>query len=176
MQRALDALRRGETPRRICCRSPSCAQLVGFDAYDAERLRYAESHGSRRRTPVKIQAIVVSETGGPEVLQLEERELADPGPGQVRIRTRACGVNYIDVYFRTGLYPRPLPFVAGLEGAGEVEAVGARRRRPGGGRSRRVVVACRARTRAACSRPPRASCACPTASTTRSRPRRCSRA
>ena len=71
---------------------------------------------------MKIQAIEVRSTGGPEVLQLAERELADPGPGQVRIRTRACGVNYIDVYFRTGLYPRPLPFVAGLEGAGEVES------------------------------------------------------
>ncbi len=73
---------------------------------------------------MKIHAIVVGETGGPEVLRLEERELAGPGSSQLRIRTRACGVNYIDVYFRTGLYPRPLPFVAGLEGAGLVEAVG----------------------------------------------------
>jgi len=73
---------------------------------------------------MKVQAITVHATGGPEALALEERELADPGPGQVRIRVRAAGVNYIDVYFRTGLYPRPLPFVAGLEGAGEVEAVG----------------------------------------------------
>jgi NADPH2:quinone reductase len=72
---------------------------------------------------MKIRAIEVGKTGGPEVLQLGERELADPGPGHVRIRTRACGVNYIDVYFRTGLYPRPVPFVAGLEGAGEIEAV-----------------------------------------------------
>ena len=72
---------------------------------------------------MKIQAISVRATGGPEVLALEERELGDPGPGQVRVRIRAAGVNYIDVYFRTGLYPRPLPFVAGLEGAGEVEAV-----------------------------------------------------
>ena len=71
---------------------------------------------------MKIQAISVRATGGPEVLALEERELGDPGPGQVRIRVSAAGVNYIDVYFRTGLYPRPLPFVAGLEGAGEVEA------------------------------------------------------
>jgi NADPH2:quinone reductase len=71
---------------------------------------------------MKIQSITVNATGGPEVLALEERELGDPGPGQVRIRVRAAGVNYIDVYFRTGLYPRPLPFVAGLEGAGEVEA------------------------------------------------------
>jgi NADPH2:quinone reductase len=74
---------------------------------------------------VKIEAIAVHETGGPEVMRIEHRELADPGPGQVRIRTRAAGVNYIDVYFRTGLYARPLPFVAGLEGAGEIESVGA---------------------------------------------------
>jgi NADPH2:quinone reductase len=72
---------------------------------------------------MKIRAIAVRGTGGPEVLQLEERELAEPGPGQVRLRTLAVGVNFIDVYFRTGLYPRPLPFVAGLEGAGEVESV-----------------------------------------------------
>ena len=71
---------------------------------------------------MKISAISVRATGGPEVLAHDERELGDPGPGQLRIRVRAAGVNYIDVYFRTGLYPRPLPFVAGLEGAGEVEA------------------------------------------------------
>ncbi|TMA36381.1 MAG: quinone oxidoreductase [Deltaproteobacteria bacterium] len=72
-----------------------------------------------------MQAIAVNQTGGPEVLRLEERELGDPGPGQVRIRIRAAGVNYIDVYFRTGLYPRPLPFVAGLEGSGEIESLAA---------------------------------------------------
>jgi NADPH:quinone reductase len=72
---------------------------------------------------MKIHAISIRATGGPEVLALEERDLGDPGPGQVRVGIRAAGVNYIDVYFRTGLYPRPLPFVAGLEGAGEVEAV-----------------------------------------------------
>jgi NADPH:quinone reductase len=72
---------------------------------------------------MKIHAVTVTRNGGPEVLALEERELGDPGPGQVRIRARACGVNYIDVYFRTGLYPRPVPYVAGLEGAGEVEAI-----------------------------------------------------
>jgi NADPH2:quinone reductase len=71
---------------------------------------------------MKIETIEVGSTGGPEVLQVAERELADPGPGQVRIRTRFSGVNYIDVYFRTGLYPRPVPFVAGLEGAGVVES------------------------------------------------------
>jgi NADPH:quinone reductase len=71
-----------------------------------------------------MKAIVVSKTGGPEVLELRDQDLGAPGPGQVRVRVRAAGVNYIDVYFRTGLYPRPLPFVSGLEGAGEIESVG----------------------------------------------------
>ncbi len=70
------------------------------------------------------QAIQVHENGGPDVLRFEPHEPGDPGPGQARVRVAAAGVNYIDVYFRTGLYPRPVPFVAGLEGAGEVEAVG----------------------------------------------------
>ncbi len=70
------------------------------------------------------QAIVVHETGGAEVLRPEAREVPAPGPGQVRVAVRAAGVNFIDVYHRTGLYPRPLPFVAGLEGAGVVETVG----------------------------------------------------
>jgi NADPH2:quinone reductase len=70
------------------------------------------------------RAVFVRETGGPEVLRVEQAEAAEPGPGQARVRTAACGVNFIDVYFRTGLYPRPLPFVLGLEGAGTVEAVG----------------------------------------------------
>jgi len=70
------------------------------------------------------RAIVVEKTGGPEVLTLAERDPGAPGPGQVRVRVAAAGVNFIDVYFRTGLYPRPLPFVAGLEGAGRIEAVG----------------------------------------------------
>jgi NADPH2:quinone reductase len=71
------------------------------------------------------RAIVVEKTGGPEVLALAERDPGPPGPGQVRVRIAAAGVNYIDTYFRTGAYPRPLPFVLGLEGAGRIEAVGA---------------------------------------------------
>jgi NADPH:quinone reductase len=71
-----------------------------------------------------MKAIVVSRTGGPEVLELRDQELGAPGAGQARVRVRAAGVNFIDVYFRTGLYPRPLPFVSGLEGAGVVEALG----------------------------------------------------
>jgi NADPH2:quinone reductase len=70
-------------------------------------------------------AIRVHRYGGPEVLQWEEVEVGDPGPGQVRIRQTAVGLNYIDIYVRTGLYPQPcLPFVPGQEGAGVVTAVG----------------------------------------------------
>ncbi|HTO72081.1 MAG TPA: quinone oxidoreductase [Myxococcota bacterium] len=71
-----------------------------------------------------MKAIVVSKTGGPEVLEWRDHDPGAPGPGQARIAVRAAGVNFIDVYFRTGLYPRPLPFVSGLEGAGVVEALG----------------------------------------------------
>ncbi len=70
------------------------------------------------------QAIWIHQTGGPEVMRLQEHDPGAPGPGQVRVRVAAAGVNFIDVYFRTGLYPRPLPFAAGLEGAGRVEALG----------------------------------------------------
>ncbi len=73
---------------------------------------------------MQAHAIVVHEPGGPENLFYEPREIPPPGPGQVRIETRAVGVNFIDIYFRTGLYPRPTPFIEGLEGAGVVEAVG----------------------------------------------------
>jgi NADPH2:quinone reductase len=67
----------------------------------------------------------VHETGGPEQLKFEEVEVGAPGPGQVRLRQTAVGLNFIDVYFRTGLYPAPsTPFTPGLEGAGVVEAVG----------------------------------------------------
>jgi NADPH:quinone reductase len=69
-------------------------------------------------------AIRIHEHGGPEVLRWEEVPVSDPGPGEARIRQRAIGVNFIDVYQRTGLYPVPLPAVFGNEGAGVVEAVG----------------------------------------------------
>ncbi|HEX7641717.1 MAG TPA: quinone oxidoreductase [Burkholderiaceae bacterium] len=70
------------------------------------------------------KAIRIFETGGPEVMQWVDVEVGEPGPGEVRIRHAACGLNYIDVYFRTGLYPQPLPAGLGMEGAGTVEAVG----------------------------------------------------
>jgi NADPH2:quinone reductase len=69
-------------------------------------------------------AIRVHKTGGPEVLQWDEVEVGAPGPGQIRIKHTAVGLNFIDVYHRTGLYPMPLPFTPGMEGAGIVEAVG----------------------------------------------------
>jgi len=69
-------------------------------------------------------AIRVHETGGPEVLRWEEVQVGAPGPGQVRLRQEAVGLNFIDVYHRTGLYPQPLPFTPGTEGAGIVDEIG----------------------------------------------------
>lgn len=69
-------------------------------------------------------AIRVHETGGPEVLKWEELDVGEPGPGQVRLRQEAAGLNFIDVYHRTGLYRQEMPFTPGVEGAGIVEAVG----------------------------------------------------
>ena len=70
-------------------------------------------------------AIQVHNYGGPEVLKWEEVEVGAPGPGQVKIKQTAVGLNYIDVYVRTGLYPQPsLPFIPGMEGAGVVAAIG----------------------------------------------------
>ncbi len=71
------------------------------------------------------KAIRIHEYGGPEVLRWEEVDVGEPGPGQLRVRHDAVGLNYIDVYHRTGLYPLPsLPWTLGMEGAGRVEAVG----------------------------------------------------
>lgn len=70
-------------------------------------------------------AIRIHQTGGPEVLCWEEVAVGDPAPGEARVRHVAVGLNYIDTYHRTGLYPLPLPAGLGLEGAGVVEAVGA---------------------------------------------------
>jgi len=70
------------------------------------------------------KAIRYHQQGGPEVLQYEDVAVGEPGPGQVRIRHTAIGVNFVDTYQRSGLYPMQLPQVAGNEGAGVVEAVG----------------------------------------------------
>ena len=70
------------------------------------------------------KAIQISRTGGPEVLDYVDVELKPPGPGEAQVRHVAIGVNFIDIYFRTGLYPQPLPGGLGKEGAGVVEAIG----------------------------------------------------
>jgi NADPH2:quinone reductase len=70
------------------------------------------------------KAIQIQAFGGPEQMQLVEVAVGNPGPGEIRIRHHACGLNYIDVYQRTGLYPNALPLNLGMEGAGIVEAVG----------------------------------------------------
>src|ERR1700761_5840244 len=82
------------------------------------------------RTPwlrmiVTMRAIEVPENGGPEVLSYVEKPQPSPGPGEVLIKAEAIGVNFIDTYFRSGLYPRELPFVLGAEVAGTVAATGA---------------------------------------------------
>ena len=71
-----------------------------------------------------VRAIQIERTGGPDVMKLAEVPIGDPGPGEVRIRHHAIGLNFIDTYHRSGLYPVPLPAVLGTEAAGVVEAVG----------------------------------------------------
>ena len=70
-------------------------------------------------------AIRIHEYGGPDVLKWEEVTVGAPGPGQVKIKQSAVGLNFIDIYQRTGLYPQPsFPFIPGSEGAGVVTAIG----------------------------------------------------
>lgn len=71
------------------------------------------------------KTIVVEAPGGPEAMKLLDRAIGEPGPGELRIRQFAAGLNFADVYFRSGLYKAPPPFTPGMEGAGVVEAVGA---------------------------------------------------
>lgn len=70
------------------------------------------------------KTVIIEAFGGPENMALADRPVGDPGPGQIRIRHKACGLNFIDVYQRTGLYPLDLPAALGMEAAGIVEAVG----------------------------------------------------
>ena len=72
-----------------------------------------------------MRAIQIDGFGDSDVMHLADVPLGDPGPGEVRIKHHACGINFIDIYHRTGLYPMPLPLVLGTEAAGVVEAVGA---------------------------------------------------
>lgn len=70
------------------------------------------------------RVIMIEKHGGPEALVLKDQEVGQPGPGQIKIRHKACGLNYIDVYQREGLYPLQMPHALGMEAAGIVEAVG----------------------------------------------------
>jgi NADPH2:quinone reductase len=98
---------------RTFCRQPRGRLRSGVYCVAAARYDRRMSRG-----------IVMQATGGPEVLREAPHDPGPPGAGTARVRVAAAGVNFIDVYFRTGAYPPPLPFVLGLEGAGEVEAVG----------------------------------------------------
>ena len=69
-------------------------------------------------------AVQIDQNGGPEMMKLVDVQVGEPGPGEIRIRHKAIGLNFIDVYQRTGLYPFPMPLRLGMEGAGIVEAVG----------------------------------------------------
>src|SRR6185437_8669312 len=79
---------------------------------------------ARPRETTMPHAIRFHESGGPDVLRWEEVAVGQPGPGQVRLRHEAVGLNFADTYFRTGLYPIPMPNGIGVEAAGIVTAVG----------------------------------------------------
>lgn len=74
--------------------------------------------------PLSTPSLVVARPGGSEVLVVQEREVRPPGPGEVRVEVAATGVNFIEIYQRSGVYPMPTPFVVGSEGAGVVESAG----------------------------------------------------
>jgi NADPH2:quinone reductase len=73
---------------------------------------------------ITTKAIRIDEVGPPEVMKYSDVTLGDPGPGEVLVRQKACGLNYIDVYFRSGYYPQPLPGGIGMEASGIIEKVG----------------------------------------------------
>ena len=83
-----------------------------------------QSCGLRVHSDRGMKAIQIHQTGGPEVLQLAELPIPEPGPGQVLIRVEATGVNFIEIYFRKGVYKASLPLVPGSEAAGTVEELG----------------------------------------------------
>ncbi len=70
------------------------------------------------------KTVQIREFGGPEKMEIVDLPVGDPGPGQIRIRHEACGLNFIDIYQRSGVYPLKLPHPLGMEGSGVVEAVG----------------------------------------------------
>ncbi len=111
---------------------PAVPEMVGAETGSAQRPRPKIDPGLPGPGPAEVgteeeamsRAFVVREYGGAEQLKVEEIEVGAPGPGQLKVRHKAIGVNFVDTYQRSGLYPMPLPFVAGNEGAGDVIAVG----------------------------------------------------
>jgi NADPH:quinone reductase len=87
-------------------------------------LCYKEQRVNAFMETLMPHAIQIQQTGGPEVLNWTPIEVGEPGPGQIRLRQAAAGLNYIDVYHRTGYYAQPPPLIPGVEGAGTVEAIG----------------------------------------------------
>ena len=75
-------------------------------------------------TSITSKAVVINQHGGPEELKLVDVTVGEPGPGEIRIRHKAVGLNFIDVYQRSGLYQLPMPLQLGMEASGMVEAVG----------------------------------------------------
>src|SRR4051812_23460287 len=96
----------------------------GADTSTQTRASAARPRRTRKKETRMAKGIRFYETGGPEVLHWEALPVGDPGPGQVRIRHAAVGLNFADTYFRSGLYPAALPAGMGVEAAGVIEAVG----------------------------------------------------
>jgi NADPH:quinone reductase len=110
---------------RLLYATGSGAVDMSFDRAALQAMRLSSYDRRRNGGETMVKAVRIHQYGGPEVMSYEDVEVGDPGPGEVRIRHKAIGVNYIDTYFRTGMYPaNALPFVLGNEGAGEVVAVG----------------------------------------------------
>jgi NADPH2:quinone reductase len=84
-----------------------------------------QTNNAAKASETMTKAIRLNKNGGPEVMEYVDVEVGQPGPGEALVRHAAVGLNYIDVYFRTGLYPQPLPAGIGMEASGTVEAVGA---------------------------------------------------
>ena len=96
----------------------------GCDVADSAIDNLRCSTGLKVHSDRTMKAIQIHETGGPEVLELAELPIPQPGPGQVLIRVEAVGVNFIEIYFRKGVYKAALPLTPGSEAAGTVEELG----------------------------------------------------
>ena len=133
-------------------------QRDGFRSTDARQCR---------ENATMTKAVRVHKVGGPEALVYEAVDVPAPGPGEVRIRQHAIGLNFIDVYYRTGLYKAPaMPFVAGNEAAGEVSGGRPRRDQFSSRRPRRLLFQSRRLRRPSATFPRTSSSSCPTTSPT----------